>query len=220
VHAAKDFVVRFSAMQVMGRFSFTLLLVASLCGCGGRADVLATQLGSDTNRALPERSVAPDQDAVPSRPRELTPSSPALEPPRNDDVLPSEPPRIDEDDASSNLDDDPAVTQPLCELRQIEALLQEKCGDCHKARNFRAGIDCCFEEEPVRMSGLIERGIVIPGNAEMSLLVRRVVLGEMPPANEGYPPLPRADVRRLEAFINSLSPDAGVSCPDSEAAEE
>ncbi len=206
-------------MRTLGRLSIALLL----CGCGGRADVAATELGGDTrtdgDEVLPGRGVIPDQGAVPSL-EEPASSNPNPERPRNGYVPQSEPPSADQDDASSNPEDDRAVIPPVCELREIEALLQDKCAFCHKSQNFRVGSDCYCEEEPVRMSGLIERGIVIPGNAEMSLLVRRVVLGEMPPANQGYAPLPRADVRRLEAFIDSLAPDAGVSCPDSEATEE
>src|SRR5262245_11648163 len=70
----------------------------------------------------------------------------------------------------------PVAQEPECELRQIERALDDHCGMCHLFQGFYVPVDCLGDctQHPVRFEELIDRGLVAPGDAEGSKLLRRI----------------------------------------------
>ncbi|HEY1378946.1 MAG TPA: c-type cytochrome domain-containing protein, partial [Gemmataceae bacterium] len=93
---------------------------------------------------------------------------------------------------------------PAADLaRDALAVLRANCHRCHGQDGSREGGFGAVLD----IAALRERGLVVPGDAERSKLLRRVVKGQMPPADEAPRPSP-ADVAALKAWI-----DAGAPAP-------
>jgi serine/threonine-protein kinase len=168
---------------------------------GFSAALLALACGSDDNNNTPPDNdptdlAEPDRDTC-----EDNPYLAECEPP---------PP-----DTSGELDtgDPPDTTDPVTPPVQedevyleakalAENVLKSNCGGCH-------GTQLTPETARARMNyidsidKLIENDKLIPGQAEESIVIRRMRLGEMPPAAEGFPPVADADINVVANFINN-----------------
>lgn len=88
--------------------------------------------------------------------------------------------------------------------QEARDLLQRRCLNCHGAKTRASGLDLSSREGAVKGG---RRGPALkPGTATESLLWKRVVAGQMPPAA----PLPASEKQILQRWIDSGAPWTGV----------
>jgi hypothetical protein len=80
------------------------------------------------------------------------------------------------------------------------AVLTRHCGRCHSGARAQADFDFVANE-----ARLIASGFVVPGDAERSLLYRRIALGEMPPATVKVRPS-REELAVVRGWIDAMPP--------------
>ena len=102
-----------------------------------------------------------------------------------------------------------AETDPPALARQAHDILQTNCHRCHgKDGAMEGGFNYVLDR-----SRLIARKKIAPGQPEHSMLLRRVVDGEMPPADVQPRPGPD-EVAVLRQWIESGAPEFGPSSPE------
>ena len=95
---------------------------------------------------------------------------------------------------------DAAGALPADEFDKVGTVLINRCYECHNPIDRSGGLDLSTRE------GLLKGGkngpVVVPGQADDSVLLQRVVDGEMPPKKQGKPqPLSPAEVERLSRWL-------------------
>ncbi|MBM3754516.1 MAG: DUF1553 domain-containing protein [Acidobacteria bacterium] len=77
-----------------------------------------------------------------------------------------------------------AATAPVAHVREqdVRAILQARCAACHGGGEKKGGLD--LRTLASRLKGGKSGPALIPGKPEESLLYKRIVAGEMPPARE------------------------------------
>ncbi|MFO0907386.1 MAG: PSD1 and planctomycete cytochrome C domain-containing protein [Isosphaeraceae bacterium] len=86
--------------------------------------------------------------------------------------------------------------------RSVAPVLLNRCLECHNATDKNGGLD--LSSGNALSAGGKNGAAVVPGQAEESLLLQRVVDGEMPPKKQGKArPLPEAERKALSAWIAS-----------------
>ncbi|HIN95492.1 MAG TPA: DUF1553 domain-containing protein [Planctomycetes bacterium] len=92
----------------------------------------------------------------------------------------------------------PAANQLLFE-DQIQPLLTARCGECHNRKASKAELDL------TSVAGLQAGGesgpLLVPGKPAESLIIQRVVEGEMPP--EGKNPLTQQEIKLLKRWVQT-----------------
>ena len=97
----------------------------------------------------------------------------------------------------------PAVALALsaADLEQeIQSLLQRRCLSCHGPKTKTAGLDLSTREGALK--GGVSGAALKPGSPAQSLLLGRVLKGQMPPAA----PLPPAEKELMQRWIESGAP--------------
>ena len=82
--------------------------------------------------------------------------------------------------------------------RRIRAILTDSCMSCHDAATKKGGFDLSRREAAIR--GGDSGAAIEPGRPESSLLIDKVVSGEMPPKGDKLPP---EAISELKAWITS-----------------
>jgi serine/threonine-protein kinase len=165
---------------------FSAALLALACGSDDENNDPVT--GPDDVAAEPDRDTCEDNPYLAEcEPPPPVATDPGLEPGKE----PAEPPPGVEED------------RVYLEAKALaENVLKSNCGGCH-------GTQLTPETARARMNyidsidKLIENDKLIPGQAEESIVIRRMRLGEMPPAAEGFPPVADADINVVANFINN-----------------
>ena len=94
---------------------------------------------------------------------------------------------------------------------QVHPLLKARCGECHNPNSSKAELDLTTITG-IRAGG--ESGdLVVAGKPDTSLLIQKVVEGEMPP--EGKDPLTRQEIKLLTQWVQS-----GGQLPESNESRE
>jgi hypothetical protein len=96
--------------------------------------------------------------------------------------------------------------QPTFE-RQVAPILQARCVRCHGGEALEAGLD--LRRRASILKGGDSGPAVIAGNVDQSLLLERIVSGEMPPKEEG--PLDSRQRELIRQWIVAGAPIAGLS---------
>ncbi len=101
-------------------------------------------------------------------------------------------------------------------IGNFEATLTQYCGSCHGADAREKGSvqgNFDFVDEYDR---LLESGLVIPGDAQESLVIRRILDGTMPPPSSDVPKPTEDVLDQVQAFINNpiIGLPAAASCTD------
>src|SRR5687767_11526584 len=84
--------------------------------------------------------------------------------------------------------------------QEIQSLLQRRCLSCHGPKTKTAGLDLSTRDGASK--GGVTGPALKPGSPEESLLLSRVLKGQMPPAA----PLPPAEKELLQRWIESGAP--------------
>lgn len=107
------------------------------------------------------------------------------------------------------------VDQVEQEKNAVLQTLQNNCGVCHGRSSTRpphtlTGVGLRDGDAPIAdindIDALVQAGLIVPGLPEESLLMLVVATQAMPPTTSGLPPVPDAELRRLEKFIVRMDP--------------
>jgi mono/diheme cytochrome c family protein len=105
------------------------------------------------------------------------------------------------------------IEQAEQEKSAVLQILQNNCGLCHGRSSTRPPHTLTSLRDgdaPIAdindIEALVQAGLIVPGLPEESLLMLVVATQEMPPTTSGLPPVPDAELRRLEKFIVRLDP--------------
>jgi uncharacterized membrane protein len=82
----------------------------------------------------------------------------------------------------------------------IQPTLTRTCGPCHNSTAMTAGLDLTSYSGMFMISG-----VVVPGNAEGSLMIQRIERGEMPPG--GRPGPTDNELAMIKQWINDGAPN-------------
>jgi len=94
-----------------------------------------------------------------------------------------------------------------------ENVLNSNCGQCHGGQltpaTAQAGMNYINS-----IDQLVKNGKIIPLNSAGSLIIQRMVRGEMPPSTSGKPPVTEADINTVAQYIDNPVFWPNVSTPD------
>ncbi|MEE9385158.1 MAG: c-type cytochrome domain-containing protein [Nannocystaceae bacterium] len=76
----------------------------------------------------------------------------------------------------------PAAGNAITFSSTIKPVLDDYCGRCHNASTQSGGVDLSSQR------ALIDTGVVVPGDADRSRIVRVLQAGAMPPPGQPRPP--------------------------------
>jgi len=98
--------------------------------------------------------------------------------------------------------EEPEESPGALERAAVENILLTQCGGCHGSTltpdSAEAGMNYIDN-----IDQLVDNNKIIPLNADESLIIKRMRLGEMPPANRGFDPVPAAEIAIVANFINN-----------------
>src|ERR1700736_5109347 len=95
---------------------------------------------------------------------------------------------------------------PVSYTRQIQPLLQEKCGACHSADSRTSGFSI-FTVASLLKGGNKDGPAIIPGKPAESPLIQRVRGLRGPRMPRGQEPLTDLEISMLDAWIKAGAPD-------------
>jgi mono/diheme cytochrome c family protein len=107
------------------------------------------------------------------------------------------------------------VDEVAQEKLAVQDILQSNCGICHGLSSTRPPHTLAGRTSPDGaasiadindIDALVQAGLIVPGWPEESPLMKVAVSGQMPPTTSGLPPVPDAELRRLEKFIVRMDP--------------
>jgi serine/threonine-protein kinase len=100
-----------------------------------------------------------------------------------------------------------------------ENVLASNCGQCHGPKlteaQAKAGMNYIND-----IDKLVETGKIVPLNSANSLIVQRMIRGEMPPANSGLPRVTDADITTVSDYIDNPLFWPGVTTTERSCAED
>ncbi|HUY33435.1 MAG TPA: PSD1 and planctomycete cytochrome C domain-containing protein [Pirellulales bacterium] len=100
---------------------------------------------------------------------------------------------------------------------EIVPLMLLRCAACHGARKQEAGLD--LRSKSAMLKGGESGAAIVPGNADESLLLRRIHAGEMPPRTRlvevSVKPMEPGEVEKLARWIAAGAPEAKADSPES-----
>lgn len=128
-------------------------------------------------------------ETPPTLPPADTPTEPLPQP--SDTPPPTEPPPAEETPAGEN------TAAPVSFSNDILPIFENRCIECHGGRRTREGLDMKTYESLMR--GSDNGPVLVPGNADASLLVELIVKGEMP--NRG-PKVTADELQRIIDWVN------------------
>ena len=104
---------------------------------------------------------------------------------------------------------DPAQRRPFAEV--IQPILQSRCWPCHGPEKRKGSL--CMESRETLLHGGENGPAIVPGKADESLMIRRLLLprghdDHMPP--DGKPQPTPAEIGLLQWWINAGAPDDGT----------
>ena len=92
--------------------------------------------------------------------------------------------------------------------RDVVPILLNRCVECHNATDKTGGLDLTSRESLLK--GGESGEVVTPGKPDLSLLIEKILAGEMPPKKQGKArPLPPAEAARLRTWVAE-----GATWPD------
>jgi mono/diheme cytochrome c family protein len=104
--------------------------------------------------------------------------------------------------------------------RDALSIFQMRCVVCHGKRRQEGGLDLRTHE--ARLRGGKSGPALVPGNPDESLLIRRIVAGDMPPAKLQFEfsvrPPSTAEVETLRRWIAAGAPQGGDPASDTDTA--
>jgi mono/diheme cytochrome c family protein len=94
----------------------------------------------------------------------------------------------------------PALADPPVLAAQAHGVFQQHCYACHGENGVsKGGFSYILDREK-----LVERGLLVPGDLKESLVIQRIMAGEMPPVKQ--PRLKAAEVAILQQWIEAGAP--------------
>ena len=97
--------------------------------------------------------------------------------------------------AQTGSDSDSAVVDPVA--REVSAILVDQCVSCHGPMQKKGGLD--LSRRATAVKGGKSGTAIVPGSADLSLLVDKVAEGEMPPKEA----LRREQVAAVRAWVEA-----------------